>query len=218
MTANTIAKNAKTVNRYLTDKLKGKPQSLYQAASYLIVNGGKRLRPFMVIKSSQILGGKIKNALPAASAIEMIHNFTLVHDDIMDNDELRHGVQTVHKKFGMPVAILAGDVLFSKAYQVISNSNLPSSSSRQLVSKLAQACVNVCEGQLLDIKMAEGGKIPTQKNYAEMIKKKLQRFLKYHVQWVQFVPELNEKIKKIYLHLAEILELHFKLQMISLEF
>ncbi len=172
MTANTIAQNAKTVNRYLTGKLKGKPQSLYQAASYLIVNGGKRLRPFMVIKSSQILGGKITDALPAASAIEMIHNFTLVHDDIMDNDEIRHGVQTVHKKFGMPVAILAGDVLFSKAYQVISNSNLPSSSSRQLVSKLAQACVNVCEGQLLDIKMAEGKKIPTQKNYIEMIKKK----------------------------------------------
>ena len=172
MTSSNIEQNAKTVNRYLTGKLKGKPQPLYRAASYLIVNGGKRLRPFMVIKSSQILGGKLKHALPAASAIEMIHNFTLVHDDIMDNDEIRHGVPTVHKKFGMPVAILAGDVLFSKAYQVISNSSLPSSSSSQLVSKLAQACVDVCEGQLLDIKMAEGKKIPTQKNYIEMIKKK----------------------------------------------
>ena len=78
----------------------------------------------------------------------MIHNFTLVHDDIMDNDELRHGVPTVHRKFGMPVAILAGDVLFSKAYQIISNSDLSANSSTQLVSKLAKACVDVCEGQL----------------------------------------------------------------------
>ena len=83
------------------------------------MNGGKRLRPYMVIRSCQILGGKISNAMPAASAVEMVHNFTLVHDDIMDNDEMRHGVPTVHKKFGMPIAILAGDVLFSKAYQVI---------------------------------------------------------------------------------------------------
>ena len=71
----------------------------------------------MVIRSCQILGGKSSNAMIAASAVEMVHNFTLVHDDIMDNDEIRHGVPTVHKKFGMPIAILAGDVLFSKAFQ-----------------------------------------------------------------------------------------------------
>jgi len=124
---------------------------LYDAAEHLIVNGGKRLRPFMVLKSCEIFGGKLKDALPAASAIEMIHNFTLVHDDIMDNDELRHGVPTVHRKFGMPVAILAGDVLFSKAFQIISNSSLSANSSTQLVSKLAKAFVYLCEGQILDI-------------------------------------------------------------------
>src|SRR3972149_6491111 len=110
--------------------------------------------------------------MPAASAVEMIHNFTLVHDDIMDNDEIRHGVPTVHKKFGIPIAILAGDVLFSKAYQVLSNSNLPASALNELVSKLAKACVDVCEGQLLDIKMAESKKIPSQANYIKMIEKK----------------------------------------------
>jgi len=102
----------------------------------------------------------------------MIHNFTLVHDDIMDNDEMRHGVPTVHKKFGIPIAILAGDVLFSKAYQVISNSKLSPKSSTQLVSRLAKACVDICEGQLLDIKMAEAKKIPSQADYIKMIKKK----------------------------------------------
>ena len=96
--------------------------------------------------------------MPAASAVEMVHNFTLVHDDIMDNDEMRHGVPTVHKKFGMPIAILAGDVLYSKAYQVLSNSNLSSKAVNDLVSRLAKACVDVCEGQLLDIKMAESKK------------------------------------------------------------
>jgi len=172
MSSNSLSKNAKGVNRFLGTKLKGNPTQLYDAASYLIVNGGKRLRPFMVMKSCEILGGKPKDAMPSACAVEMIHNFTLVHDDIMDNDEMRHGVPTVHKKFGIPIAILAGDVLFSKAYQILSNSNLPSKATNELVSRLAKACVDVCEGQLLDIKMAESKKIPSQANYIKMIEKK----------------------------------------------
>ncbi len=169
---NSIEKNAKIVNRYLVSKLKGNPHDLYTAASHLIVSGGKRLRPYMVMKSCEMLGGKTKNAINAASAIEMVHNFTLVHDDIMDNDEMRHGVTTVHKKFGMPIAILAGDVLFSKAYQVVSSTNLPSNSVIELVSRLAKSCVDVCEGQLLDISMANSEKIPSQSQYIKMIEKK----------------------------------------------
>ena len=169
---NSIEKNAKIVNRYLVSKLKGNPHELYSAASHLIVSGGKRLRPYMVMKSCEMLGGKTKNAINAASAIEMVHNFTLVHDDIMDNDEMRHGVTTVHKKFGMPIAILAGDVLFSKAYQVVSSTSLPSNSVIELVSRLAKSCVDVCEGQLLDISMANSEKIPSQSQYIKMIEKK----------------------------------------------
>ncbi len=165
-------KNAKKVNRFLNTNIKGNPSKLYAAALHLIVNGGKRLRPFMVVKSCQILGGRNSDAMPAAGAVEMIHNFTLVHDDIMDNDDMRHGVPTTHKKFGLPVAILAGDVLFSKAYQVLSKTNLPSKSTTELVSRLAKACVNVCEGQLLDIGMAEGKTIPTQSQYIVMVSKK----------------------------------------------
>ncbi len=168
----TIEKNARIVNKYLNSKLKGNPKLLYDAAVHLIIHGGKRLRPHMVIKSCQILGGSITIAIPAASAVEMIHNFTLVHDDIMDNDEMRHGVPTVHKKFGMPIAILAGDVLFSKAYQIISDSKLSNDATIQLVSRLAKACVDVCEGQLLDVKMAEEKRIPSQKEYITMIGKK----------------------------------------------
>ncbi|HSG84205.1 MAG: polyprenyl synthetase family protein [Nitrosopumilus sp.] len=167
-----IEKNAKTVNKYLNSKLKGNPKKLYDAAGHLIVNGGKRLRPYMVIRSCQILKGKVSNAMPAASAVEMVHNFSLVHDDIMDNDEMRHGVPTVHKKFGMPIAILAGDVLFSKAFQVITDSKLSASATTQLVSRLSKACVDICEGQLLDVTMAEEKKIPSQAEYITMIGKK----------------------------------------------
>ena len=167
-----IEQNAKLVNKYLNSKLKGNPKKLYDAAGHLIIHGGKRLRPYMVIKSCQILGGKNSNAMSAASAVEMVHNFSLVHDDIMDNDEMRHGVPTVHKKFGMPIAILAGDVLFSKAFQIISDSKLSPNATIQLVSRLAKACVDICEGQLLDVKMAEEKRIPTQSDYITMIGKK----------------------------------------------
>ena len=167
-----IENNAKIVNKYLNSKLKGNPKKLYDAAGHLIVNGGKRLRPYMVITSCQILGGKSSTAMIAASAVEMVHNFTLVHDDIMDNDEMRHGVPTVHKKFGMPIAILAGDVLFSKAFQIISESKLSPDANTHLISRLAKACVDVCEGQLLDIKMADEKRIPTEAEYITMIGKK----------------------------------------------
>lgn len=167
-----IENNAKIVNKYLNSKLNGNPKKLYDAAGHLIVNGGKRLRPYMVIRSCQILGGKSSTAMISASAVEMVHNFTLVHDDIMDNDEMRHGVPTVHKKFGMPIAILAGDVLFSKAFQIISESKLSPNANIHLISRLAKACVDVCEGQLLDIKMADEKRIPTEKEYITMIGKK----------------------------------------------
>ena len=169
----TLASTAKTVNKYLKSNLNGRPDVLYKASAHLIVNGGKRLRPYLVMKSCQMLGGSPKNAMPAAAAIEMVHNFTLVHDDIMDNDEMRHGVPTVHTKFGMPLAILAGDVLFSKAFEMVSVDKVHNPKvSAGLVSRLSKACVDVCEGQVLDIKMAEGKKIPTKSEYITMIEKK----------------------------------------------
>ena len=167
-----LQNNADMINKHLKTKMNGSPKILYKAADHLIVNGGKRLRPYLVIKSCQILDGKKSMAMHAASAVEMVHNFTLVHDDIMDNDDVRHGVPTVHKKFSTPIAILAGDVLFSKAYQTISNSRLPAESAIHIVKMLAKACVDVCEGQVLDIKMASEEKIPTQAQYIEMVRKK----------------------------------------------
>jgi geranylgeranyl diphosphate synthase type I len=171
---NSISKTAKKVNLFLLSNLHGSPEEIYKAASYLIEHGGKRLRPYMVIKSCEILGGTIKQALPSAAAIEMVHNFTLIHDDIMDNDEMRHGVPTTHTKFGIPVGILAGDVLFSRAFETISQGDpkIPNGVRIALVSNLAKACTDVCEGQALDIMMAQSRKIPTEKQYITMIEKK----------------------------------------------
>ena len=171
--SDSIKKNAVLVNKFLRKELKGEPKQLYDAAAHLIIHGGKRLRPYLVLKSCKVLGGKQSDAMAAASSVEMIHNFTLVHDDIMDNDEMRHGVPTTHKKFDMPLAILAGDVLYSKAYHTISaKSNLSTNHTSQLVKKLSKACVEICEGQVDDIKLAENKRIPTEQEYIKMIEKK----------------------------------------------
>jgi len=174
MKLNKLARNAKKIDSFLLSRLEGEPHGLYRAARYMIEYGGKRLRPYMVVKSCELLGGNAKQAMPSAAAIEMIHNFTLVHDDIMDNDEVRHGVPTVHVKFGIPIGILAGDLLFSKAFETISSAynRMPNNVGLALVSNLARACRDVCEGQVLDITMAQSKRMPSESQYIKMIEKK----------------------------------------------
>ena len=171
-----LESNASTVNRFLLSCLHGKPRELYQASSHYIKSGGKRLRPFMTIKSCELLGGSLKEALPAAGAVELVHNFSLVHDDIMDNDELRHGISTVHKYFGLPLAIVAGDILFSKAFELLSlnarKAGVSATNVAEMVSRLALASVDICEGQALDAGQASANKFPNEASYIEMIGKK----------------------------------------------
>jgi geranylgeranyl diphosphate synthase, type I len=130
----------------------------------------------MVIKSCEMFGGKEANAIPAAAAVELVHNFSLIHDDIMDNDDIRHGVSTVHKRYGIPLALLAGDVLFSKAFQLLSSVNnasrIGNNSVREMVERLATACVSVCEGQASDTMLASSESFPTTDDYLDMVKKK----------------------------------------------
>ena len=129
----------------------------------------------MVIKSCEMFGGNQQDALPAASAVEFIHNFSLVHDDIMDNDDLRHGIPTVHTSFGLPLAILSGDILFSKAFQILSSITVKSikdSSLLSMIRRLSSACVDICEGQYKDIQFSSGLNFPSEDEYIEMISKK----------------------------------------------
>src|SRR5581483_6819759 len=165
-----------SVNEFLLSQLEGKPKALYQASSHYIRSGGKRLRPCMVIKSCELLGGTIKRALPAAGAVELVHNFTLVHDDIMDNDEMRHGVATVHHQYGLPLAILGGDILFSKAFEILSYNGrkvgINEKEITEMVGRLANSCTVICEGQTIDIDFASNAKFPSEAQYIDMIGKK----------------------------------------------
>ncbi len=153
-----LESNASSVNQYILSLLEGDPIELYRASSHYIKSGGKRLRPFLLIKSSEMFGGNLRRALPAAAAVELVHNFSLVHDDIMDNDDMRHSVQTVHKHYGMPLAILAGDILFSKAFELLAVHGRAKGISEkaicEMVAKLSSACIQVCEGQATDVHMA----------------------------------------------------------------
>ena len=164
------------VRKFTLSVLDGQPIRLYDAASTYLTSGGKKLRPFMVIKSCEMFAGEEEKALPAAAAVELIHNFSLIHDDIMDNDDIRHGTSTVHKKYGLPIALIAGDILFSKAFQILSVYGKKMGHDDTIIAEmnriLSTACVDVCEGQGLDIQMASSNKIPTISEYVDMIRKK----------------------------------------------
>ena len=169
--------NAANVNEFILSSLDGRPKELYKASAHYISSGGKRLRPFIVTKASELFGGSSRKAMPAAAAVELVHNFSLVHDDIMDNDNVRHNVPTVHASYGIPLAILAGDILFSKAFQLMSVGGLKEGISEksisEMVSRLSTACINVCEGQAMDMQMAsEGVKAYSERDYISMIEKK----------------------------------------------
>lgn len=174
---NELETNAMHVTEFILSYLEGTPRELYRASAHYISSGGKRLRPFIALKACELFGGSLKKAMPAASAVELIHNFSLVHDDIMDNDKVRHNVPTVHATYGIPLAILAGDILFSKAFQLMSIGGLKEGiterSISEMISRLSTACINVCEGQAIDMQMAsESNESYSQTDYITMIEKK----------------------------------------------
>ena len=160
----------KKINKILSASLKKrKPASLYEPGSYILNSGGKRLRPLLVLLSSKAVGGELKAAYNAAAAVEMLHNFTLVHDDIMDNADKRRGRLTLHKMFNHSTAILTGDSLLSIAYEYLlkdCNGN-----SKEVVSSFTHGLIEVCEGQSLDTDF-ESRKNVSLSEYIIMIKKK----------------------------------------------
>jgi geranylgeranyl diphosphate synthase, type II len=137
------------MERYLRSFItEHKPQTLYSPAKYVLVAGGKRIRPVITLLACEAVGGEASNALHAGAGIEILHNFTLVHDDIMDHAETRRGRLTVHKKWDENVALLAGDALLALAYRAL----LRTKTTRiQEISKVfTEGVVTVCEGQALD--------------------------------------------------------------------
>jgi geranylgeranyl diphosphate synthase, type II len=122
--ANYLKKQAALVETFLAGELPRKsahPRKLHEAMRYSIQAGGKRLRPILVLAASELAGGKVDAALPAAAAVECIHTYSLIHDDLpcMDNDDLRRGLPTCHKAFGEAIALLAGDALLTAAFDFV---------------------------------------------------------------------------------------------------
>lgn len=125
-----------------------KPRSLYDPCSYVLEGGGKRLRPFLVLASAKTVGAGFSKVYDASLAVELLHNFTLVHDDIMDNSDMRRGRATVHNKYDMSTAILAGDNLIALAYECLLKDC--GSNAKNVISTFNHGIIEVCEGQSLD--------------------------------------------------------------------
>jgi geranylgeranyl diphosphate synthase type I len=170
-----MRKAAERVNEVLLSAYRVEPKVLDDSAMHILTTGGKRVRPFITLKVCEALGGDVEAALPVAAAVELIHNFSLIHDDIMDRDRLRHGVPTVHVMYGEPMAILAGDVLFAKAFAIASErigAAYPPALSLEMVNVLAKASIALCEGQALDMLLGSAREVPSMEEYMRVIEKK----------------------------------------------
>ncbi len=155
------------INKDLEAIYNNGPNSLVKTFNYVISGKGKRIRPLLTLLTSKSLFGDYNKSYNAALAVEILHNFTLVHDDIMDNDTLRHGKQTVHEKWDVSTAILVGDAMLAKSINILSESNY----NDNLLKSFNSALMAVCEGQALD-KEFETQKNINQEEYFTMIEKK----------------------------------------------
>ncbi len=145
------------------------PVTLYEPMRYIFEAGGKRLRPILLLLSCQALGGSENEALDAAVAVELLHTFTLIHDDVMDHDDTRRGRPTIHKKWDVSVAILSGDGLVALSYDYLLRT--PGVDSARLGSLFSRALLEVCEGQALDKEFESRWNV-TLDEYFTMIAKK----------------------------------------------
>ncbi|MDC0161343.1 polyprenyl synthetase family protein [Marine Group III euryarchaeote] len=167
-----LAEKARDVERALHDYLIiREPKKLYEAMAHIPLAGGKRLRPVMAQLTCEMVGGDGKLSIPFAASLEVIHNFTLVHDDVMDDDDLRHGVAACHTVFGLPTAILAGDSLFAYAFEMIAESNVNDKIKSELVRHTAYTVRRIAEGQQMDINFEEEETVDPEL-YLEMIRLK----------------------------------------------
>lgn len=138
------------INKAIADtKYKEQPRELYEPISYLMQLGGKRMRPVLVLISAELFGGNVLKALDAAIGIELFHNFTLMHDDIMDKAPLRRGKPTVHAKWNESAAILSGDVMFVEAYKLMIK--VEDNILRDVLDVFSDTASGVCQGQQSDM-------------------------------------------------------------------
>lgn len=144
---------------------------LWKSMAYYPESGGKKLRPFLTMVSTGAFGQSEEKAIPYGLALELVHNFTLVHDDIMDQDELRRGKPTLYQEVGDAHAINAGDGLFALAFNVLSKTEVEGDKIRELLDELSSSVIKIAEGQEEDLSFEEGFDIK-EEDFIQMIEKK----------------------------------------------
>lgn len=147
-------------------ELNNPPAELYNPISYTLNSDGKRIRPLLTLLACQMFSENIDEAISPALGLEVFHNFTLLHDDIMDNASVRRGLPTVHEKWNTNTAILSGDVMMIEAYKLVSMS--PNSYLRSVLNVFSETASGVCEGQMYDMQFEERNNV-TEAEYIEMI-------------------------------------------------
>ncbi|MDD1687903.1 polyprenyl synthetase family protein [Methanoregula sp.] len=163
---------AQQIDRMIDRDYVKKAGELNKASAHLLTAGGKRLRPAVVMLAADaVKQGSSRELMQAALALEVTHTFTLIHDDIMDDDCLRRGVPTVHTKWDMPTGILAGDVLYSRAFEHISSVTAKDDAKVRAIKMLAKACADICEGQHMDMSFEHRTDV-TEAEYMEMVRMK----------------------------------------------
>jgi len=162
-------KNLEYYFNSLTDERE--PNNLYEPIHYILQQGGKRIRPKLVEIATEIFGGDIEHAIYPAAAFEMLHNFTLIHDDIMDLAPLRRGKETVYKKWNNNIAILSGDALATMALQQILKTPVEPERVLKMAELFAQTSLEICEGQQYDLDFEKQDNV-TIDQYIEMIRLK----------------------------------------------
>ncbi len=145
----------------------GQPKELYEPIAYTILQSGKRLRPMLCLLANEMFGGDEQEALWPALALETFHNFTLIHDDIMDKAPMRRGMPTVYQKWNADIAILSGDAMLAKAFQLA----LKPKQGAELAQQLSKVAIEICEGQQMDQNFETLGNV-TIPEYLEMIRLK----------------------------------------------
>ncbi|MFT4521323.1 MAG: geranylgeranyl diphosphate synthase type II [Bacteroidia bacterium] len=158
--------------------LTGSPVSLFEPANYLLSLSGKKTRPILVLIGYDLFDENIVSALPLAHAVEIFHNFTLMHDDIMDDAPLRRGKQTVHLRNGTDTAILSGDMMLVRAYKLLHELSAPMDQKNRIIRDFDQMAEDVCRGQQYDMEFARQKHVD-EEAYLEMIKLKTSVLIGY---------------------------------------
>lgn len=176
--------------------LNGKPDELYKPIAYTMAGGGKRIRPVLTLLSCDMFGGNLEKAIYPAISLEIFHNFTLVHDDIMDNAPIRRGKETVFKKWDANIAILSGDTMFALAYKYLIQTDrkfLPG-----IIEIFTDAAIGVCEGQQLDMNYESTASV-TIDDYIRMIQLKTAVLLAASIKTGAAIAEADvDDIEKMY--------------------